>query len=1294
MATLVLQAAGHAAGSLLGPVGAMAGRAAGALAGHVVDQRLLNDDPDQSVGRIDDLTVQTSSEGNSIPKVYGRMRLAGTVIWSTDFVEQSKTSSGGKGGPKVTEYSYTVSFAVALCEGPIARIGRVWADGDPLDLTKITMRVYEGRGDQEADPLIEGIEGVAPAYRGLAYVVFEHLPIGAFGNRLPQLTFEVIRPVGDLEPMVRAVTLIPGATEFGYHPDEVRRQIAPGENDTDNRHLGVAASNLEASLDELLAVCPNLERIALVVAWFGDDLRAGECTLRPKVEAAVRPTDLEWRVGGLERGDAVLISTDAENRPAYGGTPSDNSVFAAIEAIKSRGIKVVFYPFILMDVPPDNGLTDPYGGAQQAVFPWRGRITVSPAPGRPGSPDGTEDADTAIAALLGTAAPNDFTGSDDVVSYSGPAEWSLRRMILHYARLCAQAGGVDAFLVGSELRGLSTVRGQSGYPFVSGLVSLVEDVRTVLGSGTKLSYAADWSEYFGHQPGNGDVTFHLDPFWASNDVDFIGIDNYWPLADWRDGTHEDDALAATPHDLTYLTGNITGGEGFDWYYASEADRINQVRTAISDGNYGKDWVFRYKDLKSWWSELHYNRVAGVEVAQPTDWVPEVKPVWFTEVGCPAVDKGANQPNVFYDPKSAESQLPYFSNGRRDDEMQRAYLEAMLGAFDWALSSDINNFNPISSVYGKRMVDRSGVHVWTWDARPFPAFPHNVEVWSDGPNWQRGHWLTGRLGTVPFGALVRALFADWGLAAPTVEAAPTVLDGFIVGTAQSLRNVLTPLTAATSVVGADTGVDVRFVGLLNAPVATIDEDDLVEVGGGALISELRDEVAALPIEQRIRYFDSGREYQLGSARFRPPEASTRQISEISIPASMNDGLATELAQMALAVRWGGRTAVRFSLPPSAIAIMPGDILTLRHDGRDREIMVEEVEDLGHREVLARTLDRTALSPVPTVFSPTPPTPPPAGANPVAFGVNLPLVDEAISDTEAFLAIHSRPFPTEMGIWRSVNGGSFTLLKSATQATSMGEVVGLVGLGPTNRWDYANELDVFLYRGTLQSADRLDVLDGENALAIEAANGEWEIVQFQTATLIGEQTYRLTTLLRGQVGTEQAARSGLPLGARVVVLDRTLTELGITEAQIGLTRTYRVGPLSDGVGGNDVTTFEFTPSGRARLPLSPVHGKARRRVSDNGLDLTWIRRTRIGGDGFPDGGDVPLGESEERYRLEILDSINVVRTVEVTSPLYTYSLAEQTADFGGALETISMRISQLAPGVGAGVPYEVTVNVEQP
>jgi hypothetical protein len=139
------------------------------------------------------------------------------------------------------------------------------------------------------------------------------------------------------------------------------------------------------------------------------------------------------------------------------------------------------------------------------------------------------------------------------------------------------------------------------YPFVTALIALAADVKSVLGSDTKVLYAADWSEYFGHQPadGSGDVYFHLDPLWSSANIDAIGLDVYWPLADWRDGRDHLDAIAgaASIYDAAYLRSNVQGGEGFDWYYASAADRTrNSARrsptAAASRGSFATRIFFR------------------------------------------------------------------------------------------------------------------------------------------------------------------------------------------------------------------------------------------------------------------------------------------------------------------------------------------------------------------------------------------------------------------------------------------------------------------------------------------------------------------------------------------------------------------------------------------------------------------------------------------------------------------------------------------------------------------------------
>ena len=190
-------------------------------------------------------------------------------------------------------------------------------------------------------------------------------------------------------------------------------------------------------------------------------------------------------------------------------------------------------------------------------------------------------------------------------------------MILHYAWLCTIAGGVDLFLLGSELRGLETIRGpawtpagttdSSGnavwdYPFVAGLQALAGDVRSIFDSQglTKnlatsshlIAYSADWSDWMGFQhPGENGQWPHLDSLWASPNIDLVGFDNYLPLSDWTTGNGGLDALnwlnaapsgpwppsssdlsglgligAPTLLSLPYLKANIEGGEKFAWFY--------------------------------------------------------------------------------------------------------------------------------------------------------------------------------------------------------------------------------------------------------------------------------------------------------------------------------------------------------------------------------------------------------------------------------------------------------------------------------------------------------------------------------------------------------------------------------------------------------------------------------------------------------------------------------------------------------------------------------------------------------
>ncbi|MEO1137068.1 MAG: hypothetical protein AAFW68_10760, partial [Pseudomonadota bacterium] len=257
MAQLLLTAAqGAGAAIAKGGVGAFLARTvattAASYAAGYADRLIFGPRKRKVEGpRLEGLQVQASQEGAPVLRVYGRARVAGQLIWAANFKErasQTTESSGGKGGRPAaqttyTEYLYSISFAVGLCEGEIDRIGRVWADGKPFDLSRHNIRVYRGDKAQMPDALIEATEGsgAAPAFRGLAYIVFEDLPLKDFGNRIPQLSFEIEKSLKKTDPNalennLTAVTMIPGSGEFVYGTTGVTRLVDEGVTASENIH--------------------------------------------------------------------------------------------------------------------------------------------------------------------------------------------------------------------------------------------------------------------------------------------------------------------------------------------------------------------------------------------------------------------------------------------------------------------------------------------------------------------------------------------------------------------------------------------------------------------------------------------------------------------------------------------------------------------------------------------------------------------------------------------------------------------------------------------------------------------------------------------------------------------------------------------------------------------------------------------------------------------------------------------------------------------------------------------------
>ena len=219
------------------------------------------------------------------------------------------------------------------------------------------------------------------------------------------------------------------------------------------------------------------------------------------------------------------------------------------------------------------------------------------------------------------------------------------------------------------------------------------------------------------------------------------------------------------------------------------------------------------------------------------------------------------------------------------------------------------------------------------------------------------------------------------------------------------------------------------------------------------------------------------------------------------------------------------------------------------------------------------------------------------------------------------------------------------------------------------------------GDLSSAERLSVLNGANVMAIgDGSIDAWEIFQFQNAVLVGPNTYEISLRLRGQNGTEGLAARAWPEGSRVVLLGRDLTKLPMDAAQRDLPIHYLVGPANRPYDDSTYSQQVWPTQGIALKPYRPAHLSAETRA-DGGLDVRWIRRTRVDGDTWA-GLDVPVSEAREAYQVSFVRGETTLGTFESATSTLTIPAADVAAMALGAGDEV--HVVQLSDRFGLGSP----------
>jgi hypothetical protein len=288
--------------------------------------------------------------------------------------------------------------------------------------------------------------------------------------------------------------------------------------------------------------------------------------------------------------------------------------------------------------------------------------------------------------------------------------------------------------------------------------------------------------------------------------------------------------------------------------------------------------------------------------------------------------------------------------------------------------------------------------------------------------------------------------------------------------------------------------------------------------------------------------------------------------------------------------------------------------------------------------------------------------------------------------AVAALASKPW-RRIALSSSPENENYQRRAIVTSPARIGRLVSPLDFGSTGTIDWKNHIEVRMIYGGLSSVSKLAMLNGANRIAVQSSDGVWEISGFATAEEISPNVWRLSGLLRGLGGTEDATTAGALVDATVVVLDQSVKSLGLEPDEAELTLNWIA--ESYGQGGGRAGPVQFAGRLRAETPLAPVHLKAARTAGGD-IALSWIRRSRIGSDTWG-GEDIPLDEDNEAYRLQILDAGTVVRTVSVTSASFLYTSAMEAADFGTGLSEIAFRVRQKGSHVALGIATEKTISL---
>lgn len=1196
--------------------------------------------------RLDDLKLTNSAYGSVIARGYGTSRVGGNLIWGLPIREQRHTErvSGKGGGPsqKIVTWSYYFTGAVAVGEGEIDDILRIWADsklifdrGGLPDVTEREARraasfdefwdqfyeslqsggpntgttrkgwrfkVYKGTEDQLPDATIEADigEGQTVPHRGLAYVVFDDCALADFGNRVPVFSFEVAWKATPVQPIILP-TYLPDSNLSGVNAIESFGAIAweagiyfvyGSAGAFQPLYVGVFDINTNREILEFkLEDATGFDMQSVVYAFAAG--RSGYLYVADYV------TGSDWMIWKINPQTAQTVWFIPGS--GYERFPSGLLEFSTDPGVIFPGsyflVTAPFFDgsFCLYHAGIDDPTAGIYMGSIDCKYPGLG------VNGTARLARGYHDQNYAEAWAM----------DSPITQHSGSADYG-KPLYLHRLRLQANAWG---FLAG-------------------GSPNILEDPDQLV---TYEIYPGDLAPWYGSP---SPTTFR-----EANNLVFDATPMLTGSPAERD----------TGHPMLFVTvaGGAAGAAGNPQTYLIKVNAetgaimwaVPDMEPPPMDENSGEalinNGVFAFTDATA--PPLGYSSVTFIdtingEVIDREDWTPGM--------------------------------LEYGVSSWLGSALYDSQREAII-------SSGTSTASPYIVLLNRR--EGEGVPLW-----------YIVQQ-----------------------ECLRAGYVEDDL---DVSALQDLVLGYHVADVMSARAAIEPLAVAYQFDGCESDWRIKFPKRGTAPVVTITQDHLavLDEETGAVLFEQRTPDKELPERITVNYYEKDRDYETGSQyakRRRAPVRSMESERHINhnVPVVFRALEVKQRCEWLLYEAWVGRTSLEARVSWAFLRYDPLDVVTVTlNDGTTFKARIVDADVGADWNIAYRLVTEDEA-----VYSQTAVVTAEAGIgggyDPTVYVANiqnsqLMLIDAPLLlDTDDTGRLVSKLYVTAapslgLGVWpgatiyQSSDGSTWATATGVSLPAAWGSAVEALG-DVESPWvtDRENTLVVNMVNGAdqLETVTDLQLLNGANAaLLINRASGDVELLQFRDVLQVGPNKFELSHLLRGRRGTDTMTGNHAAGDLLLVPSALTVSTLSVPLAALGSDRYFRAVTNGSLVESGASTTQ--TIHGRDLMPYAPCQQEVE--VAGSDLVLSWVRRSRLGGEWLDGGESPPLAEDSERYEADIYDGALVVRTLAAggTSAV-TYTAAQIAADFGSMPPTLTWAVYQLSAQVGRGFGEAVTCDV---